>query len=81
MKRVFSHHFSREAEEPKPRPWGINLTTPSFFHAPPHSAQTLSRALHENTWGKGMKARGAGGGDCLYSLEEEVIHSSMWGRK
>ena len=78
--------FSQEAEELKPRPPGINLTTLSFFHPPihhtppaplptrqiphprththththTHTAETLSRASHENTWGKGMAEGGKG---------------------
>lgn len=56
--------FSQEAEEPESRPWGINLTNPSFFHppsTPPHTALDTFQGLAWEHMGEGH-GRGRKGG-------------------
>lgn len=83
----FSHHFLPKGRGTQTQTLGHQSNNPSFFHLSPHlppllaPLQTLSRASHENTWGKGMEEGGKRGGDRPYSLEEGVIHSSVCGRK
>lgn len=90
--QLLSHHFLPGGpRNPNPDPEGNQSNNPllffffSFFPSPSSNPrlltqlQTLSRASHENTWGG--EGHGGGGGDSPYSLEEGVIHKSMWGRK
>lgn len=87
-----SHHFLPGGpRNPNPDPEGNQSNNPLLFFfffllsipliqpPAPHTApDTFQGLAWEHMGGEG---HGGGGGDSPYSLEEGVIHKSMWGRK
>lgn len=76
---IFPPFSPKRQRNPDP---GASMLQPPPFSIPPSSH--CSRHFPGPRMGggvKGMEEGGKGGGDSPYSLEEGVIHSSMWGRK